>query len=396
MVDWWNGMPTAIFPWSSGSRQLYRYMLAQGTEFSLQGGIRPVNNILRIGMAMVAFMAIFEASLQAQEAPEGAITLRIVTDQPEAALDILDKRARGEAIAEADWQRHRETEGYRRLKKRSESFGATEFDSKFESFLGEFPEALESREDLRKTVEDWSDLPLYEVGKVALAYLPEGAMLRGSIYPVVKKPTNSFVFEIDTDPAIFLYIDPEVGAEKFANTLAHELHHIGGSSACGEPEGYEQLDPDVRNAIDWLSGFGEGLAMLAAAGGPDADPQAHSDPEQRATWARNLARFDQDIARLEAFFLDVAAGKLTDEERRQQGFTFINTEEAPQGAFYTVGWQMAVMVEKALGREIVIRSVCDPRELLVAYNRVAAASAPETHPPPALWSETLLARLYGR
>ena len=394
MVDWWNGMPTAIFPWSSGSRQLYRYMLAQGTEFSLQGGIRPVNNMLRIGMAMVAFMAIFEASLQAQEAPEGAITLRIVTDQPEAALDILDKRARGEAIAEADWRRLRETEGYRRLKKRSESFGATEFDAKFESFLGEAPEVLASREALRGTVEDWSRLALDGVGRLALAYLPAGAVLRGSIYPVIKKPTNSFVFELDTDPAIFLYVDPEIGAAKFANTLTHELHHIGSNSACKEPEGYEQLDPDVRNAVDWLSGFGEGVAMLAAAGGPEVDPQADSDPEQKATWARNLARFDDDIARLEAFFLAVAAGELSEEERRQKGFTFINTDDAPQGAFYTVGWQMAATIEKALGREAVTRSVCDPRELLVAWNQVVATSAASE--PPASWSRGLLDVLYGR
>ncbi len=351
---------------------------------------------LRIGLGFIAFVLLLVSGLPAQEASEGAISLRIVTDQPEAALDILDKRSRGESVPETDWQHLRETEGYQRLKKRSESFGATEFDAKFESFLAESPEVLENREALRQTVEDWSTLSLDEVGRVALAYLPEGTVLRGSIYPVIKKPTNSFVFELDTDPAIFLYVDPEVGPEKFANTLAHELHHIGGSSACGQPPGYEQLDPDVRNAVDWLSGFGEGLAMLAAAGGPDEDPQAHSDAEQRATWARNLARFDEDITRLETFFLDVAAGKLSDEERRQQGFTFINTDEAPQGAFYTVGWQMAVMVEMALGREVVIRSVCDPRELLVAYNQVASASAPETDPPPALWSETLLARLYGR
>ncbi len=355
-----------------------------------------MNNILRIGLAMVALVAIVEASLPAQEDHEGAISLRIVTDQPEAALDILDKRARGEAIVEADWRRLRETEGYRRLKKRSESFDATDFDAKFESFLGESPAVLENREALRKTVEDWSSLALDQVGGLALAYLPEGAVLRGSIYPVIKKPTNSFVFEIDTYPAIFLYVDPEIDAAKFANTLTHELHHIGSNSACGEPTGYEQLDPDARNAVDWLSGFGEGLAMLAAAGGPDVDPQAHSDSEQRTTWARNLARFDEDIARLEAFFLDVAAGELSDEERRRQGFTFINTEEAPQGAFYTVGWQMAAMVEKALGREIIIRSVCDPRELLVAYNQVASASASKTGPAPSLWSEALLATLYGR
>ena len=355
-----------------------------------------MNLVLRIGLGSIVLVLIFVSGLPAQEDQAGAISLRIVTDQPEAALDILDKRARDEAIGEADWERLRETEGYRRLKKRSESFGATEFDAKFETFLAESPEVLENREVLRQTVGDWSDLNLDEVGKVALAYLPEGTALRGSIYPVIKKPTNSFVFELDTDPAIFLYVDPQVGAEKFANTLAHELHHIGGSSACGQPSGYEELDPDVRHAVDWLSGFGEGLAMLAAAGGPDEDPQAYSDPEQRATWARNLARFDEDIRRLEAFFLDVASGRLSEEERRRQGFTFINTDEAPQGAFYTVGWRMAALVEKALGREVILRSVCDPRELLVAYNQVAGASSSETAPPPVLWSDLLLDKLYGR
>ena len=73
--------------------------------------------------------------------------------------------------------------------------------------------------------------------------------------------------------------------------------------------------------------------------------------------------------------------------------SFINTEEAPQGAFDTAGWQMAAMVEMALGREIVIKSVCDPRELLVSYNRVAKASASGSGRSPTLWSETLLARL---
>ena len=355
-----------------------------------------MNKIFHIGLAMIATTLVSDSSLLAQDNDEALISLRIVTDQPEAALDILDKRARGVAIAEVDWQRHRETEGYRRLKKRSEAFGGTEFDAKFESFLGESPEVFENREALRKTVDDWSNLALERVGRSALAYLPEGARLRGSIYPVIKKSTNSFVFEIDTDPAIFLYVDPEIDAAKFANTLTHELHHIGSNSACDEPAGFERLDPDVRNALDWLSGFGEGLAMLAAAGDPEEDPHAESDPEERATWVRNLARFDEDVARLETFFLEVAAGELSDEERRRQGFTFINTEEAPQGAFYTVGWQMAVIVEKSLGREIVIRSVCDPRELLVAYNQVAAASATESGPTPALWSETLLATLQGR
>jgi hypothetical protein len=34
---------------------------------------------------------------------------------------------------------------------------------------------------------------------------------------VIKPKTNSLVFEVDTDPAIFLYIDPEISREKFEN-----------------------------------------------------------------------------------------------------------------------------------------------------------------------------------
>ena len=127
-----------------------------------------VNKRVRIGLAMAAIDLLLVGSLPAQKVSEGAISLRIITDQPEAALDILDKRARGEVIAEADWRRLRETEGYRRLKKRSESFGGTEFDAKFESFLGEAPEVLASREALRGTVEDWSRLALDGVGRQAL------------------------------------------------------------------------------------------------------------------------------------------------------------------------------------------------------------------------------------
>src|ERR671927_436895 len=61
----------------------------------------------------------------------------------------------------------------------------------------------------------------------ALAYLPKNAYIRAKIYPVIKPRENSFVFEVKTDPAIFLYLDPAVGQKKFENTLAHELHHIG-------------------------------------------------------------------------------------------------------------------------------------------------------------------------
>jgi hypothetical protein len=334
------------------------------------------------------------------ESPPGAappsatiINLRIVADQAEAALAILDKRAAGQALDEADWQRLRDTEGYQRLKKRQESFGATEFDARERAFLGEAAESLGRREALQETVADWRALDLEAAAARALAYLPAGSTLRGTIYLVIKRATNSFVFEVDTDPAIFLYVDPEIGTAKLANTLAHELHHIGGSRNCAQPEGYNELPPEARDAVDWLSAFGEGLAMLAAAGGPDVDPQAASGATERAAWQRDLAHFDRDVERLGAFFSAIVRGELSDEERRQQGFSFINTDEVPQGAFYTVGWKMAAEIERRKGHEMVVAAVCDPRILLTAYNEVTAGAPGDSATPP--WRRELIDRLYG-
>ena len=59
---------------------------------------------------------------------------------------------------------------------------------------------------------------------------PTEAYIHAKVFPVIKPITNSFVFETTTDPAIFLYLDPEESAAKFENTVAHELHHIGYAS----------------------------------------------------------------------------------------------------------------------------------------------------------------------
>ena len=246
---------------------------------------------------------------------------------------------------------------------------------------------------MRATVDSWRKLDIESTGAAALAYLPPGSTLRGTIYPVIKHTDNSFVFETDTDPAIFLYVNPEVSQAKFADTLTHELHHIGGSHSCPEPAGYEKLPPDTQHAVDWLSGFGEGLAMLAAAGGPEVNPHATSSAEERAVWERDVANFKADIEHLEAFFFAIVRGELSDDERRQQGFTFINTAEIPQGAFYTVGWKMAAMVEVAKGRDPVIASVCDPRVLLTSYNDVVASSSGSENK--GVWSQDLIGSLYG-
>jgi hypothetical protein len=83
------------------------------------------------------------------------------------------------------------------------------------------------------------------------------------VYPLIKPKTNSFVFRTSHGMAIFLYLDPAVTGPKFENTVVHELHHIGYAAAC--PAASDATTPAATARL-YLGGFGEGLAVLAAAG----------------------------------------------------------------------------------------------------------------------------------
>ena len=62
-----------------------------------------------------------------------------------------------------------------------------------------------------------------------------------------------------------------------------------------------------------------------------------------------------------------------------------------QGPWYTVGWKMAVTVERAFGRDRLVRATCHPVDLLVAYNAAVRVGNNPGHL--ALWSEGLLRQL---
>ncbi|MGD8376119.1 MAG: hypothetical protein PVF68_08265 [Acidobacteriota bacterium] len=197
------------------------------------------------------------------------------------------------------------------------------------------------------------------------------------------------MFEIDTDPAIFLYLDSEVSAVKLENTLAHELHHIGFGGNCPSPaveREIEALPGKVSWVVQRLGAFGEGFAMLAAAGGPSVHPHAVSDADERARWDRDMAAFDRDFHRVREFLEGSLDGSLAGEERDATFRSFYGE----QGPWYTVGWKMAVTIEQQLGRDALLQAFCDTRELLPAYNRAARqanASLPEPLP---LWPEALV------
>lgn len=314
------------------------------------------------------------------------LAVRIISDEADSVLTILAKRKAGQPVTEADWQQLFSSEGYLRLKKREASLKRTFDDTQFKAFV--LSEQLAANSvALAETLSKWKHADVEAAAMRALAYLPKNARIAAKIYPVIKPQTNSFVFETQSDPAIFLYLDPEVTKDKFENTLAHEFHHIGYSSSCGDDRGGKQIEPtNVKDVIDWIGAFGEGFAMLAAAGSPDVHPHATSKPEDRARWDHDMANFNQDLKKVEGFFNDLLSGKLTEEQRQQAGFAFFGV----QGPWYTVGWKMSVLIEKTYGRETLIECICDHRKLLITYNRAATTYNRTAEVPLALWSDSLI------
>ena len=304
--------------------------------------------------------------------PENKISF--VTDEANAVISLLDKKSAGQPVADEDWRTLFETEGYRRLKARELSMSNPFNDDEFKAFILS-DDLMNQKISLMQTLQAWQRADLDSILARTNAYLPANTPIRGTIYPVIKPKSNSFVFELETNPAIFLYLDPQKRVEELENILAHELHHIGLGPLQDKlfrSDDWKAYPETTRRMLEWVSAFGEGIAMLAAAGGPDIHPHASSNAEDRERWDQSMLTFEEDFRQVEAFLLDVMDGKLQGEAIMEAGFAFFGI----QGPWYTVGWQMAVTIERGLDRATVIEAFCDPRKLLAYYNRAASPDQP--------------------
>jgi hypothetical protein len=290
-----------------------------------------------------------------------------VTDEADAVLAILNKKTTGQPVAESDWQRLFSSEGYVRLKKRELAMNRPFGEEDFKAFVLSDKLAADSAA-LAETLAKWKTVDVQKVAALPLAYLPPSAAIRAKIYPVIKPRENSFVFDIPNDPAIFFYLDPKQGKEVFENHLAHELYHIGFGTACpgAKTESkIKKLPEGSQKALKWIGAFGEGFAMLAAAGGPDIHPHRFSAVTDKERWDKDVANFNSDLKTVEKFLLELSAGKLSEEKANETARSFYGL----QGPWYTVGWQMAVVIEKTYGRKKLIEVMCDQRKLLSTYNK---------------------------
>jgi hypothetical protein len=298
------------------------------------------------------------------------VKLEVDASEAEAVLAIMKRRAEGLEIRAQDWANLFATEPYRRLERRETSMGRAMNQDEFKAFVLS-PELAARAADLERTVRTWKAADLPAAARKVMPYLPPQAHIRARVYPVIKPRTNSFVFEARTDPAIFLYVDPALPVERFANTVAHELHHIGLASVSHEAESaLDALPPRTRAAAQWMGAFGEGVAMLAAAGGPEVHPHLHSPDADRQRWDRDVAALERDQRLLEQFLLDVIDGRLEGDAVGEKAFSFFGE----QGPWYTVGWSMAVAIERSAGRDALVACMSDPRRLLVEYNRAVAGT----------------------
>jgi hypothetical protein len=330
----------------------------------------------------------------ALSADKSRIQIALDSSEADQVLAILALRRDNKPIEGAQWQKLFGTEPYQRLKQREKKIGeqfhnpSLAFsDDDFKKFvLSE--DLLKRAPQLQDTIENWKKADMRDLAERDLQYLPPSATIRAKVYPVIKPGTNSFVWEASSNPAIFLYLDPEVSRAKFENTVAHELHHIGLASV---ESGYDKkiavLQERARAAASWMGAFGEGFAMLAAAGGPDNDPHAASSATEHARWDHDMANFSADLQSVNTFFLDVLHGKFPNQDAidEKAGSFF-----GQQGPWYTVGYKMAVMVEKRFGRPALIETMVDPRKLLVLYNRAAAEQNAAGKEQLLLWSDELL------
>ena len=341
---------------------------------------------------ILIFTIFFIFNVSAQDAAPSRISLQIVTDEAEAVLQILRVKAIGGEITDADWQRVFSSEGYVRLKRRELAMSRPFEDADFKTFVLS-SELFERRQALAETLAAWKQIEVTRAGRLALAYLPETANIRARIYPVIKPRENSFVFDIRENPAIFLYLDPKVTKQQFENTLAHELHHIGFGTACptlASAEALKKYSSARQKVFKWTGAFGEGFAMLAAAGGADVHPHAVSPPAERARWERDVANFNGDLKRVEKFFLELDGDALSEEKEIEIARSFYGET---QGAWYTVGWQMAATIEKTMGRARLIEVFCDQRQLLPTFNRAVKKYNRRHKTALASWSKKMISDL---
>jgi len=317
--------------------------------------------------------------------------LRLDFSEADQAVKILGKEKENIPVLDSDWNSLFSSVPYEKLKQQEASFHNAFSNDDFRHFLQSSQEIAKT-DSLVETLKAWKKTDFNKIAERVKGYLPQGAVLCATVFPLIKLSKNSFVWGDAPEKAIFLYVNPSLSQQQFANKVAHESHHIGMSSLEGaQNKLVAGLSDEKRAAFEWLGGFGEGEAMLAAAGSPTIHPHFHDAAAAKAVWDKALLHFNGDIVSLQVFYTAILDGKLKGDDQIQQAAgPFWGT----QGPWYTAGYKMCQLIEVHFGRTTLMEAYMDPRKMLVFYNQAARLENNRHHIQLALWSAAFITRLY--
>jgi hypothetical protein len=319
---------------------------------------------MKVKLIIILLFIFSSTSLFAQT---NNISLKSDFLEADAVIDILNKLEKKESINDSIWQNIFITEPYQKLKTREAAFKRPFTDEDFKNFV--LTKLPDRKEDLKNTLNEWKKAKFDSIASGIIKYLPEGASINAKVFVVIKPKQNSFIWSDSTGKHIFLYLNTSSTKDQFENTVAHESHHIGMMSLEKRIEDtLKNLSPSVKKAAEWISAFGEGEAMLAAAGSPDRHPHWCSSDSSKQRWDSDMLNFNSDLHEVEKLFSNILNGKLkSDEEIMKAAESFWGY----QGAWYTVGYKMAAMIEKEFGREKLVSTYIDQRNFVLLYNETA-------------------------
>lgn len=306
--------------------------------------------------------------------------------EADAVINILNRVKNKESVNDSLWQTIFNTEPYQKLKKREAAFKRSFTDEDFKKFV--LTELPDRKEDLKNTLNEWKKAKFDSIASGIIKYLPEGASINAKVFVVIKPKQNSFIWSDSTGKHIFLYLNTSSTKDQFENTLAHESHHIGMMSLEKRIEDtLKNLSPLVKKTAEWISAFGEGEAMLAAAGSPLRHPHWCSADSDKIRWDKDMLNFSRDLKDIEKLFFDILSGKLKDDD---EIFKTAQPFWGYQGAWYTVGYKMAALIEQEFGRDILVASYIDQRNFVLLYNEAALIYNKSHNDKLEMWSDEFI------
>ena len=243
----------------------------------------------------------------------------------------------------------------------------------------------------KKSLEKLKSMNLDDIINRTRDYLPDNTRLDTDIVPVIKPQKNSFIHRINDKLILFLYLEPDISKEKLENKLIHELHHIGLDYVYQNSD-YSCLSKPAQKVIEWTNAFGEGFAMLAAAKGLENHPNKF-DEDLKIKWDKNMENFNKDFLKIQNFLLAILEGHFADDQKLyNRGFQLMTNNDG-QGSWYTVGYQIAVIIEREAGREVLIECMKDLTKIYFQYNNLVEIYNKKRNEDLPKWNDKILTSL---